>query len=57
MGDVVMYAWVKMQLQYKKPMGLGIIGPGATPEQATARHLDYATAAVAALKRVVDVLN
>ncbi len=57
MGNVVMAELVRLQLHYKKPMGLGVIGPGATPEQATARHLDYATSAVAALKRVVDVLG
>ena len=57
MGNVVMAALIRLQLHYKKPMGLGIIGPGATPEQAKSRHIDYAKSAVAALKRVVDALG
>ena len=48
MGQVVHRALLELQLQVKKPMGLGIIGPGATPEQAEVRKLAYAKAAVAA---------
>lgn len=51
MGHVVHAALVQLQLQYKKPVGIGIIGPGATQEQAEKRKVDYARAAVrAALK-------
>jgi 6,7-dimethyl-8-ribityllumazine synthase len=51
MGHVVHAALVDLQLEHRKPMGLGIIGPGATPEQAETRKLDYARAAArAALK-------
>lgn len=51
MGNVVHAALVQLQLKHRKPMGLGVIGPGATPEQAETRKVDYARAAVrAALK-------
>ena len=51
MGHVVHAALVQLQLQYKKPVGIGIIGPGATQEQAEKRKVDYARSAVrAALK-------
>ena len=33
MGNVVHAALVQLQLKHRKPMGLGVIGPGATPEQ------------------------
>lgn len=56
MGHVVSAALIAMQLRMKKPIGIGIIGPGATPEQAMARHADSARAAVKALKQVVDLL-
>ena len=51
MGHVVHAALIDLQLKYKKPVGIGIIGPGATLEQAEKRKVDYARAAVrAALK-------
>lgn len=50
MGHVVHRALVELQLSYRKPVGLGIIGPGATAEQAAARQVGYAEdAAKAAL--------
>lgn len=48
MGHVVHQTLVNLQLQYKKPVGIGIIGPGATLEQAGKRKADYARAAVRA---------
>jgi 6,7-dimethyl-8-ribityllumazine synthase len=48
MGHVVHQTLVNLQLKYKKPVGIGIIGPGATPEQAEKRKSDYARAAVRA---------
>ena len=57
MGHVVHAKLVDIQLASKKPMGLGIIGPGATMEQASARHREYAAAASRALLRVLDVLR
>jgi 6,7-dimethyl-8-ribityllumazine synthase len=48
MGNVVHQALVQLQLKHHKPVGIGIIGPGATEEQAQARKVDYAQAAVRA---------
>src|SRR5262245_30711766 len=48
MGHVVHASLVRSQLAHKKPVGIGIIGPGATPEQAEARKESYARSAVRA---------
>lgn len=48
MGHVVHRALMDMSLASGKPIGLGIIGPGATGEQAAARKDPYARAAVKA---------
>jgi 6,7-dimethyl-8-ribityllumazine synthase len=48
MGHVVHSTLVQLQLKHKKPLGIGIIGPGATTEQAETRKVDYARAAVRA---------
>jgi 6,7-dimethyl-8-ribityllumazine synthase len=48
MGHVVHQTLVDLQLKYKKPVGIGIIGPGATSEQAEKRRADCARAAVRA---------
>ena len=48
MGHVVHQTLVDLQLKYRKPMGLAIIGPGATLEQAGTRMAEYARAAVKA---------
>lgn len=37
MGHAVHYALMQLQLEYGKPIGFGIIGPGATEKQARAR--------------------
>lgn len=57
MGNVVHAALVDMQLRHRKPVGIGIIGPGATLEQAETRKVDYARAAVAAALRSRAVLR
>ena len=48
MGHVVYTAMTELSLTYGKPVGLGIIGPGATLEQAQKRNVSYGTAAVEA---------
>ncbi len=48
MGHVVHRALLDLQLLTRKPIGLGIIGPGATPEQAELRKEPYARDAVSA---------
>jgi 6,7-dimethyl-8-ribityllumazine synthase len=57
MGHVVHGALVKLELKYRKPVGLGIIGPGATPEQAELRKADYARAAVRAALRNLELMR
>jgi len=56
MGHVVHRVLVELQLKVRKPIGLGIIGPGATPAQAEVRKIGSAKAAVAAVKQVADLL-
>jgi 6,7-dimethyl-8-ribityllumazine synthase len=56
MGHVVHSALVDLQLQIKKPIGMGIIGPGATEAQALARRVSSTKAAVVAIKQVADLL-
>lgn len=56
MGHVVHAALVQLQLQYRKPIGLGIIGPGATAEQAQQRKITSARAAVGAALRSCELL-
>lgn len=48
MGHVVHSKLVELQLKHRKPLGIGIIGPGATNSQAESRKADYARAAVRA---------
>ena len=48
MGHVVHSKLIDIQLTHGKPLGIGIIGPGATTEQAEVRKVDYARAAVRA---------
>ena len=57
MGHVVHAALVQLQLSHRKPIGLGIIGPGATAEQAEARKVSSARAAVHAALRCREVLS
>jgi 6,7-dimethyl-8-ribityllumazine synthase len=48
MGNVVHEALVDLEILHTKPIGIGIIGPGATPQQAETRKDGYARAAVRA---------
>jgi len=57
MGHVVHAALVKLALKYSKPVGVGIIGPGATPEQADARKDSYARSAVRASLRALTAIH
>lgn len=56
MGHVVHAALVQLELRHHKPVGMGIIGPGATPEQAEARKVPAARAAVRAALRLCELL-
>lgn len=57
MGHVVHGALMQMSLDYQKPVGLGIIGPGATAEQAEVRKEAYARAAVKAALASLSALK
>lgn len=57
MGQVVHRALVEASLRHDKPVGLGIIGPGATPKQAEARKDASARAAVRAVVRALDAIE
>lgn len=57
MGHVVHQALIDLQLKYGKPVGLGIIGPGATAEHMEVRKDGYARAAVKAALRVHAVIS
>ena len=52
MGHVVHGALIDLQLKYRKPIGLGMIGPGATEKQA---HVRKERAAQAAMRAAVKV--
>lgn len=57
MGYVVHKALVDLQLKHGKPIGIGIIGPGATKEQASLRAEPYARGAVKAALQSLSVIN
>jgi 6,7-dimethyl-8-ribityllumazine synthase len=48
MGQVVHHSLIRSSLKYETPLGLGIIGPGATLEQADQRAEAYGRAALVA---------
>ena len=49
MGQSVMQSIIDLQLTWNKPVGLGIIGPGAEPEHIGPRLEPHARAAVSAI--------
>ncbi|MBI4713643.1 6,7-dimethyl-8-ribityllumazine synthase [Candidatus Uhrbacteria bacterium] len=53
MGHVVYYAIIKLQLEFMKPIGLGILGPEILPEQIPPRLEGYARAAVVATAKML----
>jgi 6,7-dimethyl-8-ribityllumazine synthase len=57
MGHVVSRSLVELQLTVKKPIGIGIIGPGATPAQAQVRQVACAKSAVYAIKQMADLFK
>ncbi len=54
MGQGVSKTMRELQLVHNKPIGLGIIGPGALPEHVGPRIGPHATAAVDALRPFLD---
>ena len=49
MGQAVIKTIIELQLVHEKPVGLGIIGPGAEPEHIEPRLEPHARAAVTAI--------
>jgi len=56
MGHVVHAALVDLSVEHGKPVGLALIGPGATLEQAEQRKDPYARAAVGAALRALHAV-
>ncbi|EKD79535.1 MAG: hypothetical protein ACD_41C00043G0001 [uncultured bacterium] len=50
-------AIVQLSLHYNKPVGFGVIGPGATKDQFINRTAEYATRAVQAVVENLKLLN
>ncbi len=53
MGEVVYDAIIRLQLEFMKPIGLGILGPEILPEQIPPRLDGYARAAVVATAKML----
>jgi 6,7-dimethyl-8-ribityllumazine synthase len=53
MGEVVYDAIIRLQLEYMKPIGLGILGPEILPDQIEKRVRPYAKAAVEAVAKML----
>ena len=54
MGQAVIKTIIELQLVHEKPVGLGIIGPGAEPEHIEPRLEPNARAAVAAISSMLE---
>jgi len=54
MGNSVTKAIIELQIKHGKPIGLGIIGPGAKPEHIDPRLEPHARAAIGAVAAMVD---
>ncbi len=53
MGQAVIKSIIELQLVHEKPVGLGIIGPGAEPEHIGPRLEPHARAAVSAISSML----
>ena len=54
MGQVVLQSVMNLQLEHKKPVGIGIIGPEVLPEQIEPRLISHARNAVKAVRSILD---
>lgn len=57
MGQAVTKAIIDLQLEFEKPIGMGILGPEIEPDQISPRLDFYAKNAVEALAEMLDVLS
>ena len=53
MGQAVIKSIIELQLAHNKPIGLGIIGPGALPEHIQPRLEPHARAAICAISSML----
>ena len=53
MGQAVIKSIIEIQIRHNKPIGLGIIGPGAEPEHIEPRLEPHARAAVSAVVKML----
>ena len=54
MGQAVTQALIQLQLEFMKPIGMGILGPEILPEQIPPRLKPYARSAVLAVKAMLE---
>lgn len=54
MGEVVYDAIIRLQLEFMKPIGLGILGPEILADQIASRVKPYAKAAVVAVAKMLE---
>jgi len=57
MGGAVFGALIQLQLEFMKPVGIGIIGPGAMPSQIPPRLESFGKKAVLAVSEMLKILN
>ena len=53
LGQAIVKTILELQLEYDKPIGLGIIGPGAEPEHVGSRLAPHARGAIDAIAAVL----
>ena len=53
MGQAVIKSLIDLQISYDKPVGLGIIGPGAEPKHIESRLEPHARAAIRAIQAMI----
>lgn len=53
MGQVVMQAVLSLELEFMKPVGIGILGPEILPEQINSRLVPHARQAVLAVTKML----
>ncbi|WP_448192345.1 6,7-dimethyl-8-ribityllumazine synthase [Azospirillum sp. sgz301742] len=54
MGQAVIKSLIELQLEFMKPVGVGILGPGIHPSQIPSRVRPYAAAAIEAIAAMLD---
>ena len=54
MGQAVIKSIIELQIAHEKPIGLGIIGPGAEPEHIEPRLEPHARSAIGALCAMIE---